>query len=311
MQVGVKLMDNPMDVDLILRRAVRADELGFDSVWLSDHMMWPKPVSPAHATVDTWTTMTAVGAITSRVHLGFSMLNLSFRPPAVLAKMVTTLDQITKGRVIFSIGSGSFPPEYQGYDLRWYEDHETRTAHEREVALVCKKLWTEAQPISFAGEFVHLEDCYFYPPAYRQPHPPIWFGGNSEATRALVRELGDGWVMQLNQVERCLKATRQDPNWPERPITLVSTAKCAVADTRAEAARKLQQVVLASLTTDAATLIGEAVAGTIEDCLGRLVQLEAAGLNHIFLAFDDDESLEWFGREALPRIKASSVATPA
>jgi alkanesulfonate monooxygenase SsuD/methylene tetrahydromethanopterin reductase-like flavin-dependent oxidoreductase (luciferase family) len=66
-------------------------------VWLSDHMMWPKPVSPAHATVDTWTTMTAVGAITSRVHLGFSMLNLSFRPPAVLAKMVTTLDQITKG----------------------------------------------------------------------------------------------------------------------------------------------------------------------------------------------------------------------
>jgi alkanesulfonate monooxygenase SsuD/methylene tetrahydromethanopterin reductase-like flavin-dependent oxidoreductase (luciferase family) len=272
--------------------------------------MWPKPVTPAHATVDTWTTMTAVGAITSHVRLGFSMLNLSFRPPAVLAKMITTLDQITRGRVIFSIGSGSFPPEYRGYDLRWHESHETRTAHEREVALVCKTLWTEPQPISFTGEFVHLEDCYFYPPAYQHPHPPIWFGGNSEATRTLVRELGDGWVIQLDHVEQCIAAMRQDPSWPDRPLTLVSTAKCAVADTQAGAARKLQGVVLASLTTDAATLIGQAVAGTIDDCLSRLAQLEAAGLDHVFLAFDDDESLEWFGKEALPRLKSGSLPMP-
>jgi alkanesulfonate monooxygenase SsuD/methylene tetrahydromethanopterin reductase-like flavin-dependent oxidoreductase (luciferase family) len=311
MQVGVKLMDNPIDVDEIMGRAMLADRLGFDSVWLSDHMMWPKPVKPAHATVDTWTTMTAVGAITSHVRLGFSMLNPSFRPPAVLAKMVTTLDQITKGRVIFSLGAGSFPPEFPAYDLVWYGDHADRTAHEREVALVCKTLWTADAPVNFDGRFVHLEDCYFYPPAHQQPHPPIWFGGNSEHTRALVRELGDGWVMQLHGVERCVAALRSDPAWPERPITLVSTAKCAVADTRAEAARKLQGFVLASLTTDVDTLIAEAVAGTVDDCIARLAQLEALGLDHIFLAFDSDESLEWFAREALPRVPARPQPVPA
>jgi dimethylsulfone monooxygenase len=313
MHIGVKLMDNPLDVDLILARAVLADRLGFDSVWLSDHLMWPKPVQPPHATVDTWTTMTAVGAITSRVRLGFAMLNLSFRPPAVLAKMITTLDQITKGRVIFSIGSGSFPPEYAGYDLRWYADHGTRAAHEREVALVCKTLWTAPSPVSFAGDFVHLQDCYFYPPAYQQPHPPIWFGGNSEATRALVRELGDGWVMQLHAIEPCLAAMRADAGWPERPITLASTAKCAVADTRGGAEQKLQRVVLASLTTSADALISDAVLGTIDQCCERLRELEALGLQDIFLAFDGDDSLEWFGREALPKLRAAQpgLATPA
>lgn len=117
--------------------------------------------------------------------------------------------------------------------------------------------------------------------------------------------------MQLHAIEQCLAAIRADPSWPERPITLVSTAKCAVADSRGEAERKLQRVVLASLTASADTLIADAVLGTIDQCCERLRELEALGLDHNFLAFDGDDSLEWFGREALPRLRAAPPVVAA
>ena len=180
MKFGVRLMQNPTDVDVILQRAQLADALGFDSVWLPDHLMWPRPIDPPYACVETWTTMTAVGAITQRVRLGYAMLNPFLRAPALLAKMVTTLDQITKGRVIFSIGAGWYKPEYPAYGLPFIDDPNARAAHEEEAVRLCRRLWTEPSPITFHGQYVEVEDCYFYPPPYQQAQAPM---GGWEARR--------------------------------------------------------------------------------------------------------------------------------
>src|SRR4051794_18535114 len=98
--------------DAVLAEARLADAQGFLSVWTGDHMLGirgePSPDQP----LETWTLMTAIGAITERLHLGFAMLNPSFRNPALLAKMIATLDQITHGRVICALGAGWFQDEY-------------------------------------------------------------------------------------------------------------------------------------------------------------------------------------------------------
>src|SRR3954451_23464014 len=157
MHIGIRLQNDPQDVGVILRRAVEADALGFHSVWLGDHLMWPRPAAPAYAAIDTWTTMSAVGARTEHVKLGFAMLNPSFRPAAVLAKQLATLDQITQGRVLCSLGAGYFQPEYRGYGIPFLPDHDARVAHEREVVLLCRKLWTEPSPVTFQGEYIQVE----------------------------------------------------------------------------------------------------------------------------------------------------------
>jgi FMNH2-dependent dimethyl sulfone monooxygenase len=294
MQFGVRLMQNPTDVDEILRRAQLADALGFDSVWLPDHVMWPRPIVPPHACVETWTAMTAVGAITQRVRLGYAMLNPFLRAPALLAKMVTTLDQLTKGRVIFSIGAGWYKAEYPAYGLSFLDDPQARAAHEEEVVRLCRRLWTEPSPLTFRGQHVQVEDCYFYPPPYQQPHPPIWFGGDSDRTRRLVRELGDGWLMHPQQA-------------PQRPMTYATFTNCVVADSRAEAIARTADFTLTPAEQDREEMIRWTVLGKPEECLGRLREMESWGLNYLYLIFDGDESLERFAREIMPAFEQRAV----
>ncbi len=135
MRFGVRLTEQP-DVDRMIRQARLADEQGYDSVWLNDHLMPPAPGAPPPGGLppfDAWTTMTAIGALTRHVRLCWSMLNPFFRQPALLAKMVATLDQITHGRAVLSLGAGWFKLECDAYDLPFLDDHAARIAHEREI----------------------------------------------------------------------------------------------------------------------------------------------------------------------------------
>ena len=152
------------------------------------------------------------------------MLNPSFRNPAVLAKMLATLDQITEGRVICSLGAGWLKPEYEAYDVPFIDDHDERIAHEREVVQLLKQLWTHPAPerVTFEGDYVRVRDLAFNPVPYQRPHPPIWIGGDSEATVALALELGDGWVPLMRGQPDIVRELRADPSWPDRPMSVVT-----------------------------------------------------------------------------------------
>ena len=185
-----------MTYEEIKEISLEADRLGFDSIWISDHMMHPFKVGdfPKYYCHEALTTMSAIGALTNQIRLGFSTLVPVFRRPAVMAKMVTSLDVLSNGRLILCLGSGWMKVEHLAYDITWIEDHNERIDNEREAILIMKKLFTE--PITnFSGKYNQIKDAVLEPKPILKPHPPIWIGGNSPKSKELIAELADGWLM--------------------------------------------------------------------------------------------------------------------
>src|SRR5262249_22129592 len=127
MKIGVGLHPD-RGHQIVLEEARQADLQGFDSVWLNDHMMGLRTAHSPAEPLDSLTLMTTIGAMTTRVRLAWGMLNPSFRPAAVLAKMLATLDVLTGGRVICSIGAGWLKEEYLAYGVPFFADHAERNA---------------------------------------------------------------------------------------------------------------------------------------------------------------------------------------
>jgi alkanesulfonate monooxygenase SsuD/methylene tetrahydromethanopterin reductase-like flavin-dependent oxidoreductase (luciferase family) len=307
MKLGL-LLHPERGVDAVLAEAHSADQQGYDSVWVSDHLMeWrgnPGPDLP----LDSFTLMTAVGAVTSRTRLAWAMLNPSFRPPAVLAKMLATLDQITHGRVICTAGAGWFEEEYRAYDLPFVEDHDERIAAAAEALRLMCELWTHPAPerVSFEGKYVRASNLAFAPAPWQKPHPPIWFGGDSEATQRVVRELADGWVM-LRTAPDALRQALASPDWPSRPMTLVRNSRIVVGATRDEAlatvGRMIEQHAEAqAMPASVEEFLQRFIAGNADECLQQLDAVEATGINYLRLAFEDAEQQARVAREILPRL---------
>ena len=159
--------------------AIEFDRLGFHSVWVCDHLYGvPMPSLPI---LEGWSELAAVAAITERVELGTLVTPPFFRNPAVLAKQVATIDQISNGRTIVGLGSGWFASEYEAYGAPFPAVGERLRALE-ETCEILKRLWTEEQA-TFAGKYARAEQAYCEPKPVRRP--PILIGGGGE--RKLMR----------------------------------------------------------------------------------------------------------------------------
>ena len=180
--------------DYTLEMARLAESLGFDSVWIPDH------VENAHLDrskpiLEFWTTLSAVGAMTERVRLGGHAMNNTFRHPGLTAKIACTLDQITGGRVILAPGSGWFTAESKAYGFNsWSDDGLVRIGRLNESLHVMRGLMAE-DVFSFDGEYFQLKDAYCNPKPVQKPYPPIWIAGDSPPTQELMAEHGDVWFM--------------------------------------------------------------------------------------------------------------------
>jgi alkanesulfonate monooxygenase SsuD/methylene tetrahydromethanopterin reductase-like flavin-dependent oxidoreductase (luciferase family) len=313
MQFGIQLHSD-RGADAVLREARLADEQGFDSVWLFDHLLGIRGTHLPDDPLDSFTLMTAVGAVTSRVRLAWAMLNPSFRNPAVLAKMLATLDVITHGRVICTLGAGWFEEEYRAYDLQFFDDHADRIRHEREVALLFKELWTRPAPerVSFDGQWVHARELAFNPQPVQRPHPPIWIGGDSDDTLALVSEVADGWVMLRSGNPETLAQVLSRPDWPTRPMTVARTAQVYVGSSHEAALEEARLAVENGQSGQARTLedvLKVAVLGTPEECLRRFDEMASWGINYLRLGFWSEAQQEFFARAVLPD-RAFILSTP-
>ena len=159
--------------------AIEFDRLGFHSVWVCDHLYGvPMPSLPI---LEGWSELAAVAAITPRVERGTLVTPPFFRNPAVLAKQVATIDQISNGRTIVGLGSGWFASEYEAYGAPFPAVGERLQALE-ETCEILKRLWTEEQA-TFAGRHARVEQAYCEPKPVRRP--PILIGGGGE--RKLMR----------------------------------------------------------------------------------------------------------------------------
>lgn len=316
MKIGLQLHPD-RGVDAVLEEARVADAQGFDSVWLSDHIMNTRGEHKPDGPLDLFTLAVAIGAVTQRTRLAWGTLNLTLRPPALFAKMLTSLDQITHGRVIATLGSGWNRAEYDAYNLPWIEDHDERADAGREIVALFRHLWTHPAPelTTWEGKHVQVKDLPFNPAPYQKPHMPIWIGGESEATMETVRLYGDGWMMlSAGGNPEKIGQVLSHPEWPTRPMTLIKGGRIVVAATHDEAVAtargeyellKTTSPQIAPPTFEA--FLDRELIGTPDDCLDKLATLDAMGVNYVRVNFNSAEMQDRVARLVLPRL--AEVAT--
>jgi len=175
--------------ELIVKIAKSAEDLGFDSLWVSDHIVMPDSHKGfGEVFYEPLTTLSFVAANTKTIRLGTSVIILPYRNPIVAAKMLSTLDVLSGGRVIFGIGVGWLKDEFDALSVVYKE----RGENTDEQIEVFKALWTEDLP-DFKGKYYKFSEIKFFPKPIQKPFPPIWVGGNSD--KAIIRAIrsGDGW----------------------------------------------------------------------------------------------------------------------
>jgi alkanesulfonate monooxygenase SsuD/methylene tetrahydromethanopterin reductase-like flavin-dependent oxidoreductase (luciferase family) len=194
------IMTAPMQVDYqdVLRVWREADEVAeIEHAWLFDHLMpiGGDPDGPIH---EGWTLLAALAAQTRRLRLGLLVTSNRFRPPAMLAKIATTVDIVSGGRLDFGIGAGSRPShplarrEYEAHGLP-YHDFAHSVGSLAEACTIVRRLWTEQEPFDFHGTYHRLDNAFGNPKPVQRPHPPILIGGRSSATLRVVAEHADVW----------------------------------------------------------------------------------------------------------------------
>jgi alkanesulfonate monooxygenase SsuD/methylene tetrahydromethanopterin reductase-like flavin-dependent oxidoreductase (luciferase family) len=194
------IMTAPMQVgyEEILRVWSEADTIPeIAHAWLFDHLM-PIAGDPAGPVLEGWTLLSALAAQTRRLRIGLLVTSNRFRPPAMLAKIATTVDIVSGGRLDFGIGAGSRPShplakqEYDAHGLP-YHDAAHAVAALDEACTVIRRLWTESEPFDFHGTHVQLTGAFGNPEPVQRPHPPIVIGGRAAATLRVVAEHADVW----------------------------------------------------------------------------------------------------------------------
>lgn len=153
------------------------DTLGYDTAWAFDHFL-PIFSDPTGPCLEGWTALAALAMATKRIRLGLMVTGNTYRHPAVLAKMATTVDVISGGRLILGIGAGWFELEHQEYGIPF---HTTggRLSRLDEALQIIKLLWTQERA-NFGGKHFKLENASFNPKPIQQPHPPILVGASGE-----------------------------------------------------------------------------------------------------------------------------------
>lgn len=223
--------------DAMRRMARAAEDLGFDAVWTSDHVVIPEPHTARFTDVfyEIVATLGFAAACTERVRLGTSVLLLPYRHPVMLAKQVATLDALSKGRLILGVAPGWMQEEFEILGV----PHRGRGRLHDETLRAMIRIWTSADT-SFAGEHYRFAAFAFAPRPVQQPHPPIWIGGNDHRALRRTVELGTGWhpitslriglamdqlAERIAELRRLAEARGRDP----REITLSLRAPLAFA----------------------------------------------------------------------------------
>ncbi|MFQ6094680.1 MAG: LLM class flavin-dependent oxidoreductase [Candidatus Bathyarchaeia archaeon] len=185
--------------EFVLKAALLAEELGFRSIWVGDHFFLPPdtyrktggdPSKPDK--LDAWTTLAALATKTNRVTVGTRVSPIPFYHPGRLAKIVTTLDIISGGRVILGAGAGWHKAEAVSYGIPWL-NLQKRIERMMEGLEIIVRLCRDER-VSYEGKYYSIKEAPFFPKPLQKPHPPIWIGGSSLGILKATAKIGDGWV---------------------------------------------------------------------------------------------------------------------
>jgi probable F420-dependent oxidoreductase len=229
-------LTNPTLLDAL---AKAAEDYDYDTLWVADHVIMPEQLAQEHPytgstqftaesmanTYEPIPTLAYLAGITKKPRLLTSVLVLPYRQPVVTAKMLSTIDQLSRGRLILGAGVGWLEDEFKALDAN-YPDRGPVTD---EMIRVFKALWTEDLP-EFHGKYYDFPKLRFLPKPVQQPHPPIWIGGHSRPALRRAAQLGDGWHatrQTVETIEGLLGQLRQQCERFDRdPADLTLSLKC-------------------------------------------------------------------------------------
>lgn len=274
---------DPVRIQEFLRRA---EQLPFVGAWCIEQVIGTAPV------LESVSTLAYAAAITTRLRLGIAVLIINQRNPINLAKLLSSVDVLSKGRIIVGVGLGHSPRFYSAYGL----SAESRVARFRENLAIMKGLWTEDR-LTLGGRFAQLDNIPMEPKPVQKPYPPIWFGGRAPAVLQRAVELGDGYIgagstPTANFLEDIKKLP---PKFPKAKRLYV-----AVGDELSRLRRWFEAFY-------GKPEMAEQVAawGTPERIVEHLVAIKGAGVNEILLnpVFDEQQQMERLCEEVLPRVQ--------
>lgn len=229
--------------DRVIELATAAEEAGFDSVWVMDHFLQiPVVGTKQEPMLEGYTTLAALAARTSRVDLGTLVTGVTYRNPALLAKIVTTLDVISSGRALLGIGAAWFEDEHEAYGFDFPPVAE-RFERLEETLRICRAMFTEDAP-SFDGEHASIREALNVPRPVRPGGPPVLIGGSGERkTLRLVAQYGDysnlfGDVERIRHLLGVLERHCDEVGRDRGAITTTRLGTLLLAPTEEEADRR-------------------------------------------------------------------------
>ncbi len=240
--------------------SIRAEELGFDSLWVLDRLLWPiKPRAPYpvgdgslpvqyKTSLDPLQTLAFAAAQTKRVTVGSSVLNLPWYNPTLLARTLASLDVLSGGRLRVGLGMGWSPDEYEAAGTSW----SGKGKRADELIRAIKTIWT-TDPVEFKGEYVHIAESIIGLKPVQKPHPPIYMAAYTPSALQRVARESNGWFPvgiplkavpeMFGGIQAMAKEAGRDPS----KLELIVRGNCELSDTpisgeRAEFTGTIEQV---------------------------------------------------------------------
>ena len=292
----------------LVEYGVRVEELGYDSVWVWDHILLG--VEPNFPIVDSLTVLTGVAARTSRLRIGTGVLVLPLRNPVTLAKQLASIDQLSEGRLIMGMASGWYKREFDACGI----PYDKRGKLMDENLEIMKRLWTEEK---VSGKYMRHEisSAVMYPKPHQKPRMPVLIGGYVDKVLQRAATAGDGWLTYFyrpadfktswDKIRAFAKEAGKDPdsllNASQLPI-MVGPSREAVRDEMMDWLNKEWDFPAHSDCSRES-----AIMGTVDDCVAQLREHFAVGVQKIiFVPYKYRmDQVETIARDIIPRLRAA------
>jgi len=283
--------ESPLRWQTLLTYAQRAEELGFDSLWLSDHLFLDIAkyggTEDPHGIYEPLVTLAALARTVTRPRLGTLVACEALRPASVLAKALATLDRIAGGRLDVGLGAGWYPPEYEAVGLDFPPPGE-RLARLAEAVEVVSGL-LGGGPFTFDGRYHRAENAVNQPPALQQPRPPVFVGGKGDRLIQVAVEHADGWNTcwvwtpdayreRLDVVERSCEKLERDPATVWRSLGLYALAGEDHSDLERRFARMRDLMPAGVVPGTLDEWRAGRLVGTVDDMRAQREEWEALGV---------------------------------
>ncbi len=329
MQIGIIVEGQEgLNWDAWRRIAAQTEALGFDSLWRSDHLL--SSMDERREAHETWVALTVAAMATQRLQIGSLVSPITFRPPAVLAKIAVSVDTLSQGRLVLGLGAGWNEREHRAHGLRFPPLRE-RLDRLAEGIEIIRGLQGHA-PFRYQGEYYEIDDANPFPKPVQAPQRrriPLLIGGKGkDRFLRLVARYADEWNMTTNSPSFCrersarlaeqCRAVGRDPAAIRRSVAMGVLIGRNQGELE-QRCRSMQRLIpsLAEVDTSAVPEAVRAagwVCGTPDEIVQRLHELAAVGIERVMLQhtdFNDEDMLRLIARQVIPAVAGSGVTSPA